>query len=114
MRYGSFLNRYKNEPLFKHLFKDGVKTWYPILKKNYGIMFHHSFYAEEILRLTFSGACPQNYLENHMNQPAGLNADSLKKDKAFMAQLKELDPSGENRKTLLHCYIYEDTRRKYR
>ena len=32
MRYESLLNRYRNEPLFKYLFNDGVKTWYPILK----------------------------------------------------------------------------------
>tara|TARA_B100000945_G_C20308600_1_gene561681 strand:- start:513 stop:860 length:348 start_codon:yes stop_codon:yes gene_type:complete len=113
MRYGSLLNRYRNEPLFKYLFNDGVKTWYPILRKNYGIMMHHTVYADQILDLTMSGACPQDYLENHMDQDANLLMDDLKKDDKRLEHLNELDPSGENRKFLKHMYLGEDGRRKY-
>ncbi len=104
MRYGSLLNRYRNEPLFKYLFNDGVKTWYPILRKNYGVMMHYSVYAERILELTMSGACPQDYLENQFDRSANLQMDDLKKDDERLKHLNELDPTGENRKLLKQYY----------
>ena len=75
-------------------------------------MFHHSVYADEILDLTISGACPQDYLRNHMDQDACLLMDDLKKDESFLQLLNQLDPTGENRKQLKGWYLAEQHRKK--
>ena len=112
MRYVSLLNRFRNEPLYKYLFKDGVNAWYPILRKNYGITMHYTVYADEILELTISGACPQNFLDNHMEQDLNIRIDDLKKDEQLLEHLNELDPTGKIREDLKHWYLAEGIRKK--
>ena len=112
-RYSTHLNRYIEEPLFKYLYEDGVRIWYPILRKNFGVTMNFGVYAEYILRLTMSGACPIDYLKK--NSDIGINRPTteLEEDEKSIQFLKELDPTREYRKELRSWYFAEESRRRF-
>jgi len=112
-RYASYMSMYRSQPIFKYLYHEGVKMWFPILLKNHGVKLWYGDYADEIMTLTFSGACPKNYLEEHMDNNPNLHGDDIKKDPVLVEKLEEMDPSGEIRKTLRYHYTSEEHKRKY-
>ena len=112
-RYLSHLNRYREEPLFKYLYEDGVRIWYPILRKNFGTTMYFGVYAEYILRLTMSGACPKDYLKQNSDIGINMPTTELEEDEKSIQFLKELDPTGEYRKELRSWYFAEESRRRF-
>lgn len=111
-RYSSHLNRYSEEPLFEYLYEDGVRTWYPILRKNFGVEMHFGVYADYILRLTMSGVCPRDYLKKNSDIGINMPTTELEEDEKSIRLLKELDPTGEYRKELRNWYLAEDSRKR--
>ena len=70
-------------------------------------------YAEYILRLAMSGACPKDYLKQNSDTGINMPTTELEEDEKSIQFLKELDPTGEYRKELRNWYFAEESRRRF-